>query len=92
MVARDEGKLVIWPHYFDRTLTRAQGRRVPADLAVEDPRPGQIAQAARTLGLKAELDDDAKPPGSWHLRRGRVLLDKPKDAKEAVLKQIARRL
>lgn len=92
MVARDAGKLVVWPHYFDRNLTRAQGRRVPADLAVEDPRPGQIAQAARTLGFKATLEDDARPPSAWHSRKGRVLLDKPSDKKESVLKQIARRL
>ena len=91
MVSRDEGKLVIWPHYFDRNLSRERGRRVPMDLAIENPRAGNIAQAARTLGLKPELDEDARPPSQWHSSRGRVLL--PKGAKkEEILKQIARRL
>lgn len=91
VVGRDEGKLIVWPHYFDRGLTRAQGRRVPADLAVEEPRATKVAQAARTLGLKPELDETARPPGSWHRTRGRVLLPKS-GKKEEILKQIARRL
>lgn len=91
MVGRDEGKLVIWPHYFDRSLSRAKGRRIPMDLAVENPRAGSIAQAARTLGLKAELDESARPPSRWFASKGRVLV--PKTAKkEELLKQIARRL
>lgn len=91
MVGRDEGKLVIWPHYFDRSLTRAQGRRVPADLAVEEPRAGTIANAARTLGLKPELDEEARPPAFWYKSKGRVLVPK-NGKKEEILKQIARRL
>lgn len=91
MVGRDEGKLVIWPHYFDRNLSREKGRRVPMDLAIENPKAGNIAQAARTLGMKPELEDDARPPAHWSSQRGRVLV--PKTAKkEEILKQIARRL
>ena len=92
MVGRDEGKLVIWPHYFDRNLSREKGRRVPMDLAIENPKAGNIAQAARTLGLKPELEDNARPPSQWFSQRGRVLIPKTKDKKEEVLKQIARRL
>lgn len=91
MVSRDAGKLVVWPHYFDKALTRAQGRRVPMALAAENPRAGDIAQAAKTLGFKPELEADARPPSRWHASKGRVLI--PKQAhKEDVLKQIARRL
>lgn len=91
MVSRDAGKFVLWPHYFDQALSRAQGRRVPVDLAVENPRAGDVAQAARTLGLQPELDDDARPPSGWHSRKGRVLVAK-KGRKEDLLKQVARRL
>jgi signal recognition particle subunit SRP19 len=90
VVSRDSGRIVVWPHYFDKALTRAQGRRVAADLAVEEPHAGAIANAARTLGLKVELDEAARPPlGS---RRGRVLVQRTPEKKEALLKQIARRL
>lgn len=91
MVGRDEGKLVIWPHYFDRNLSREKGRRVPMDLAIENPKAGNIAQAARTLGLKPELEENARPPSQWSSQRGRVLVPKS-GKKEEILKQIARRL
>lgn len=92
MVARGEGRLVVWPHYFDRNLSRAQGRRVPTDLAIEAPKAGHIAHAAKTLGYKVEIEEDARPPNAWYTNRGRVLLTKPGETKEAVLKAIARRL
>jgi signal recognition particle subunit SRP19 len=92
VVARDAGKVVLWPHYFDRNLSRAQGRRVPMELAVEEPKAGQIAQAARTLGLKVELDDTARPPRAWNASRGRVLVAQPAEKKEALLRQVAQRL
>lgn len=92
MVSRDAGKIIVWPHYFDKALTRGQGRRVPADLAVENPKAHDVAQAARTLGLKVELEEGARPPSRWHASRGRVLVSKPGEPKEALLKQIARRL
>ena len=91
MPGKAEGKLVLWPHYFDRNLTRAQGRRVPSDLAIENPKVGNIAQAAHTLGLKVELEDEARPPAFWHTSKGRVLVPKT-GKKEEILKQIARRL
>lgn len=92
MVARDAGKLVLWPHYFDRSLSRAQGRRVPMDLAIEEPRAGPIAQAARTLGLKVELDAGARAPSQWYGKKGRILVEKTDVKKEDVIKQVARRL
>lgn len=91
MPSKDEAKLVVWPHYFDRNLTRAQGRRVPANLAVEEPRAHHVFQAAKSLGLKAELMEDARPPAFWHLAKGCVFVPKS-GTKEEVLKQIARRL
>lgn len=91
MPTKGDAKLVVWPHYFDRDLTRAQGRRVPSSLAVEGPRAHHVFQAAKSLGLKAELEEDARPPAFWHTSRGCVLVPKA-GKKEEVLKQIARRL
>jgi signal recognition particle subunit SRP19 len=92
MPGRDEGKLVVWPHYFDKTLSRAKGRRVPADLAVENPKAHDVAKAAKTLGLSVELLEDAKPPAFWHSQKGCVLVAGAEEPKEAILKQLARRL
>ena len=92
MPTRSDGKRVLWPHYFDRSLSRAQGRRVKQELAVDHPKAPQIAQACRTLGLQAELLEDAKPPRFWADRKGCVVVAKTKDSKESVLNQVARRL
>jgi len=92
VVGRDSGRIVVWPHYFDRSRTRAQGRRVPTELAIEEPRAGSIANAARTLGLKVQLDEDARPPFGNGSHRGRVLIEKTQETKEAILRQIAQRL
>lgn len=92
MPSREEGKLVLWPHYFDRNLTRKQGRRVKQEDAMERPKAGHIAQAARSVGLKAEILEDAKHPAFWHESTGCVIVEKAHEPKSAVLDQVARRL
>ena len=91
MVSKRDGMFVLWPRYFDAARTRAQGRRVPKDIAVESPRAGHIAEAAKTLGLGAELEKDAAHPYEWWEPEGRVLVEK-KWSKEETLRKIASRL
>jgi signal recognition particle subunit SRP19 len=92
MPGRSDGKLVLWPHYFDQELSRAQGRRVRKDLATDKPKTGDVAEACKSLGLKAELLADAKHPRYWHERKGCVVVEKADDPKQTVLDQVARRL
>lgn len=92
MPGRDEGVLVLWPHYFDAELTRREGRRVAKDLAVEKPRVQDVAKAARSVGVQVTLDEAAKPPRFWDQRKGRVLVAGAEVPKEELLKQVARRL
>lgn len=42
----------LYPIYFDKSRSRAQGRRVSAGLAVEDPLAYSIVKAAYSLGLQ----------------------------------------
>jgi len=91
MVSKRDGMLVIWPRYFDAERTRQQGRRVPADQAVRQPKAGVIAEAARTLGLDATLEKEAAHPSEWWLKEGRVLVEK-RWSKEETLRKIATRL
>ena len=44
MVSREDGKYVIWAVYFDRNVSRRDGRRVPEKLAVENPSIDKIFQ------------------------------------------------
>lgn len=90
MVSRDDGKLVLWPIYFDRSEPRPW-RRVPKELAVDDPTAEAIARVAAELRLKPVLEKGVSHPRRWWLNEGRVLID-VRGAKSVLLQQIAERL
>ena len=91
MVGKDEGKYVIWPFYFDKSLSRLEGRRVSRRHAVDKPSVEGIAQAAKSLGLNPVLEKSAAHPSRHWRKEGRILIDK-KGTKSKVLIQIANRL
>lgn len=90
MVSKGADSVVLWPQYFDRKLSRAEGRRVNAELAVKEPDAKWIEAAARKAGLDAELDEKAKHPSLPYERPGRVLVKKSGGKKEAMLDQVAK--
>ncbi|MFB6121409.1 MAG: signal recognition particle subunit SRP19 [Halobacteriaceae archaeon] len=77
---------VLWPAYFDADLTRAEGRRVPADLAVEDPSVDEIAEAVGQVGYDAVIERDVTYPREYD-PRGRVLVKDADDASKGDLLQ-----
>ena len=91
MVSKDEEKYVVWPIYFDKSLSRLNGRKVAKKYAVDKPTSEGIAKAARSLGLNPVLEKDIAHPSRHRKKEGRVLIDK-KDSKSKLLKQIASRL
>ena len=42
MVSKDEDKYVIWPIYFDKSVSRLNGRKVAKKYSVEKP-DGEVA-------------------------------------------------
>jgi len=88
MVGKKDGKYVIWPAYFDRDLSRDDGRKVPLKLAMENPSIDRIAKAAKALKLNPILEKDARYPSKHWEIKGRILVDK-KDKKITILKNIA---
>jgi signal recognition particle subunit SRP19 len=91
MVSRGEDKYVIWPVYFDKSLSKLEGRKVPKKNAVEKPSIDDIAKAAKSLGLNPILEKNVAHPSRHWKNEGRVLIDK-KDSKSKLLRQIANRL
>ena len=91
MVSKDEDKYVVWPIYFDKTISRLDGRKVSKKYAVEKPSSDDIAKAAKSLGLNPVLEKDAAHPSRYWRKEGRILIDK-KDSKIKLLRQIANRL
>jgi signal recognition particle subunit SRP19 len=91
MVSRGESKLVVWPAYFDSSLTREQGRRVPIRYAVEKPTCDDLALAAKALKFQVVVEKEAAYPATPWKRDGRLILVKT-GPKTAVLRKLGERL
>ncbi|ODH13360.1 hypothetical protein ACO22_07338 [Paracoccidioides brasiliensis] len=65
----------LYPVYFDKTRSRAEGRKVNKSLAVENPLARDIMDAVQVLGLQVGLEPDKLHPKDWaNPGRVRVLL------------------
>lgn len=84
-------KAIIWPIYFDVAKSRKEGRRVPKNQAVQSPKITELQQAVDKLGLKNEVNLEAHFPKNPWSKAGMILVEK-KEAKEAIIKKIARQL
>ncbi len=90
MVTRDDNRYVIYPLYFDTTLSRLKGRKVAKKHAVEKPSLESIAKAARSLGLNFILEKDATHSSTPWKKEGRILIEK-KGPKTRLLLQLSNR-
>jgi signal recognition particle subunit SRP19 len=91
MVSKGLERFVLWPHYFDASLTRKQGRRVPDTVAVRSPDAEWLETAAKRLDLAPELEEKAAHPSIPYERSGRVLVSR-KGPKEAVIRRVGEKL
>jgi signal recognition particle subunit SRP19 len=73
----------LYPVYFDATRSRAQGRRVPASLAVANPLAREIATACSRLRLPTLLEPDKVHPKDW-ANPGRVKVGLKKASPQGV--------
>ena len=80
---------VIYPAYLDADLTRAEGRRVPLDQAIEEPTVDEIAEATQQVGYDAVIERD-KTYSREYEPRGRVLAQGTEDtAKNDLVQAVA---
>jgi len=91
MVSRGEDKYVVYPVYFDKTVSRLNGRKVSKKYAVEKTNIDNIMKAAKSLGLNPVLEKDSTHPSHPYKKEGRILIDK-KDNKSKLLVQIAKKI
>ena len=91
MVSKNDDTIVIWPVYFDKSLTRKQGRKVSRKSAVEKPQLDSILKAARSLGLNPVNEKSKSHPSRPFMKEGRILVEN-KSSKSSIIKQIANRL
>jgi signal recognition particle subunit SRP19 len=84
-------RFVLWPVYFDRSLSRQQGRRVARDVAVKNPSVEDIVAAAKKLDLSPEVEKTAAHPSRWWEQEGRVMVEQA-GSKTEILWDIAAEL
>lgn len=87
MVSKGDDTVVLWPRYFDQSVSRAAGRRVAKDLAVKKPDAAWVNSAAKKAGFDPVLEPKAKHPAIPWKVVGRVLIKGA--SKEAAIRRIA---
>ena len=79
---------VVYPAYFDADRSRSEGRRVPMDLAVEEPTVGEIAKAVQQVGYDAVIEREMTYSREYE-PRGAVVVQGTEDTTKNDLVQAA---
>ncbi|MCS7136454.1 MAG: signal recognition particle subunit SRP19/SEC65 family protein [Nitrososphaerota archaeon] len=88
---RREG-FIIWPTYFDRSLSWREGRRVPLRLSSRSPTVEKLSKAAQKLGWYVKVEVAAHPKTHWK-KTGRLVVKPDKLlSKQSVIKALAQEL
>ena len=85
-----KGERILYPCYFDATLDRSSGRRVPSRLAVKGPTLQDLERALRREHLRYRAEERSHP-AHWDRREGRVVVGW-EGSKEELLRRVARGL
>lgn len=89
---KDYEHVVIWLDYFNKTLTKKMGRRLPKDKCVFDPSLKELLDAAVEAGFSPkESDDKVRFPRRAYVRSGYVVLPKS-TPKAKILAKISEKL
>ncbi|MEM3616189.1 MAG: signal recognition particle subunit SRP19/SEC65 family protein, partial [Candidatus Methanomethylicia archaeon] len=68
--------IVIWPAYLNANLTRKMGRRIPKEIAVQNPTIEELEEAVKELKINYIVEKDKKYPKTWFKEEGRILVEK----------------
>ncbi|MFN3655109.1 MAG: signal recognition particle subunit SRP19/SEC65 family protein [Candidatus Nitrosotenuis sp.] len=89
---KDYEHFVIWLDYFNKTLTKKMGRRLPKDKCVFDPSLKELIDATKEAGFEPkESDDKVRFPRRAYVRSGYIVLPKV-SPKTKVLYKISEKL
>jgi signal recognition particle subunit SEC65 len=82
----------VYPAYVEK-VPRASGRRVPAEDGLSDVSAQELLEAAKRLGVKAELEADKQYPRRFFTYAGRLKVTKKAGtSKAAFVRALAREL
>ena len=85
-----KGECILYPCYFDATLQRQEGRKVPLSEAVKNPTVIDVETALKKNGVKYRFEMK-NHPAHWARHEGRIIAEWDK-SKGELLKKICSRL
>jgi len=89
---KDYEHVVIWLDYFNKTLSRAKGRRLGKEKCIFDPSLKELIDATKTAGFEiTESSDKVRFPKRSYVRSGYVVLPK-ETPKTMILNKISDKL
>ena len=89
---KDYEHIVIWLDYFNKTLPKNKGRRLPKEKCVFDPSLNELITAAKASGFEIkESEDKLRFPRRPYVRSGYIVLPK-ESPKTKVLNKISEKL
>ena len=81
---KDYKRLVLWIDYFNSSLSRREGRRVPLNRSVKDPKIDELVDASKRLGFAPEAQE-ARHPFRMMTKSGYVSVEKKGNLKKVQL-------
>jgi signal recognition particle subunit SRP19 len=73
---------VLWLDYFNSSISRSEGRRIPLDRSVKDPRLDELVEAVQNLGYSPE-PAVLKHPKRMSIQSGCVSVEKRAGVKKS---------
>ena len=69
--------VVIWLDYFNKTLPRNKGRKLPKEKCIFDPSLKELIEASKAAGLEPkETEEQVRFPKRPYVRSGYIVLEK----------------
>ncbi|MCL2134675.1 MAG: signal recognition particle protein Srp19 [Candidatus Bathyarchaeota archaeon] len=83
---RKSNNAIIWPVYFDINKSKSEGRRVPKNKAVVNPKILEIKEAADNLKLENDISPTAGYPKTPWIKMGKLSVKKNEPKEQIILK------
>ena len=85
---------IIWPSYLNKNLSKKEGRKLPKNLSLDDPKFEEIKNALESIGINHKIEKNAryqKEQGKEDRKIGRFIVEE-KFSKNEILKKISKEI
>ncbi|KAL0218695.1 hypothetical protein P9112_004348 [Eukaryota sp. TZLM1-RC] len=84
---------ILYPLYFDSTVSRNDGRRFTKDLCVDKPTMDELGQCLKSLSIEYKTELHKRHPRSWD-SPGRIIIypSEGHNSKTNIFKQVGSKL